>query len=257
MWALGDIGNVVIFQYKLWHFVSGSQRKHHLSSPITVFLKSMLFLSGFLWNTRTNAKPFNSPLVIQIHGTDFFFFFLSLTLCSSRPSGHVSCSRKSTCLPALVPLLESQLLPLSRRCHWLTVSWMVFAIICTLFNLQGHTLTSGVSYVQSHRFLCIYNYVENWLHMFVDVLHSNYRSTVSSLVHSDAFLCLQGCWDKIGLTTLRLVLSQVKTRCDLLENTRTRTFNLQIKGVGLKSFQVSLESFMLLCVAKLKTLLFP
>lgn len=73
MCALGDVGNVVIFQCKLWHFFSGSQRKHHLSSPITVFLKSMLFLSSFLWKTRTNTKPLISPLVIQIHGTDFFF----------------------------------------------------------------------------------------------------------------------------------------------------------------------------------------
>ena len=71
MCAFGDIGNAVIFQCKLWHFVSGSQRKHHLSSPITVFLKSMLFLSSFLWKTRTNAKPLISPLVIRIHGTDF------------------------------------------------------------------------------------------------------------------------------------------------------------------------------------------
>ena len=71
MCAFGDVGNVVIFQCKLWRFVSGSQRKHHLSSPITVFLKSTLFSSSFFWKTRTNAKPLNSPFVIQSHGTDF------------------------------------------------------------------------------------------------------------------------------------------------------------------------------------------
>ena len=71
MCTFGDVGNVIIFQCKLWRFVSGSQRKHHLSSPITVFLKSTLFSSSFLWKTRTNAKPLISPFVIQSHGTDF------------------------------------------------------------------------------------------------------------------------------------------------------------------------------------------
>ena len=88
MYALGDVGNVVIFQCKVWRFVSGSRRKHHLSSPITVFLKSTLFSSSFLWKTRTNAKPLISPLVIQSRGTDF-----SLTLCSICPSEHVTCSQ--------------------------------------------------------------------------------------------------------------------------------------------------------------------
>ena len=87
MCALGDVGNVVIFQCKVWRFVSGSRRKHHLLSPITVFLKSTLFSSSFLWKTRTNAKPLISPL-IQSRGTDF-----SLTLCSVCPSEHVTCSQ--------------------------------------------------------------------------------------------------------------------------------------------------------------------
>lgn len=120
----------------LTFFVSGSQRKHHLSSPITVFLKSMLFLSSFLWNTRTNAKPLNSPLVIQIHGTDFFFLKSYLVFKLSFRTHELLSkinSSPSTCPVARITALTSFLV-MSLTDRLLGLS-LISTVLCLIFRV--------------------------------------------------------------------------------------------------------------------------
>lgn len=121
MCASGDIGNVVIFQCKLWHFLFLGHRENTTSHHQLLFSSNPCYFCPVSFETPEQMLSLWILLLSFKFMVQIFFFFLSLTLCSSRPSGHVSCSRKSTRLPARVPLLESQLLPLSWQCHWLTV----------------------------------------------------------------------------------------------------------------------------------------
>jgi hypothetical protein len=178
-----DLGNVVIFQHKLWHSVSGLQRKCHLSFPITIFLKSLLFLSSFLWKTRTNAKPWISPLATLIHRADF----LKVLPCIQVVLQNTLFALRSI-LPIFAILLNSQILPFSGSHQWI-FTWIVIGIFYTLFSLHVTPLLISF-YSKQDPFDVLKFYRKIWFHIRLDTQGfaiNNDCSVTFKSMHNNAF----------------------------------------------------------------------
>lgn len=153
MCAFGDIGNVVIFQGKLWCFVSESQRKMPPFITHYCFLQTHAIFVQFPWKEQMLSLRFfhlSLEFLVQIFKS-YLGFELSFSTIHSQ---------KWPLLPGLATLRGS---PTVHFFH---------QYLPYLLNFQGCTFTSDVISFQENPFLCIYILHENLTSYNLDILCS-------------------------------------------------------------------------------------